>query len=197
MKNKLFILCGPRAIGGTYLIEKIVGEYPRVFREISSTTTRPPRPNNPNDARHYRFLTKNGFIARHENGEFLEYDFHQNDYYGTRVSDLENVLCASHGIMKMTPKGACTIANSVGLHFQSFVIFLEPQNDDILVRNMNRRFGTAKTKEQYKNELLRAYDFLFEMKRLLVPDYTIAMTGTSQDVKFLKAFMRGESIALD
>ena len=62
---------------------------------------------------------------------------------------------------------------------------------------MNRRFGTAKTKEQYENELLRAHDFLFEMKRILVPDYAIIMTGTDQDVKFLKAFMRGESIALD
>ena len=104
MKNKLFILCGPRAIGGTYLIQKIVSEYPRVFCEISSTTTRLPRLNEPNDAHRYRFLTKNDFIARHENGEFLEYDFHQGDYYGTRISDLENVLYAFHGIMKMTPK---------------------------------------------------------------------------------------------
>lgn len=82
------ILCvgGPSGIGKTTLISQMMGRYPEQLETIVSVTTRPPRPNEV-DGVDYHFLTKEQFVEKEANSEFMETTFIHNNYYGTYKED--------------------------------------------------------------------------------------------------------------
>ena len=95
--GNIIILSGPSGVGKSTLIKAIRQELPDLRFSVSCTT-RPPRVGEVNDV-DYHFLTKEEFIRRRENNEFVETAEVFANYYGTLKSEVlsiaekgENVL---------------------------------------------------------------------------------------------------------
>ena len=86
-KGKLIVVSGASGVGkGTVL--GIMMEKRKDLSFSVSATTRPPRPGEI-DGVHYYFITREKFEAMIAAGEFLEYDAHAANYYGTPRAQAE------------------------------------------------------------------------------------------------------------
>ena len=65
-------MCGPSGTGKSTLLTKLFADHPGAFGFSVSHTTRSPRPGEEN-GREYHFVTKDEFMQRVENGEFIEW----------------------------------------------------------------------------------------------------------------------------
>ena len=79
-KGKLIVISGPSGVGKGTICNKL-------FKELNawysvSTTTRSPREGEV-DGVNYFFITKEEFLKKIEAGEFLEYNYYNENYYGT------------------------------------------------------------------------------------------------------------------
>ena len=86
-KGKLIVISGASGVGkGTVL--GIMMEKRKDLSFSVSATTRPPRPGEI-DGVHYYFIAREKFEAMIAAGEFLEYDAHAANYYGTPRAQAE------------------------------------------------------------------------------------------------------------
>ena len=84
----LFCFCGPTASGKTTICEQLLEKEPKLFLSVSSTT-RAPRKGEVNGV-HYHFITKQEFEASIKNNEFLEYAKFNDNFYGTKKSNIDD-----------------------------------------------------------------------------------------------------------
>ena len=84
-KGNLFVVSAPSGAGKTSLMraleQQLNAEQPTVAFSVS-TTTRAPRPGEV-DGVDYHFASKDDFVAKREQGEFLESAEVFDNYYGT------------------------------------------------------------------------------------------------------------------
>ena len=86
-KGHLYVVSGPSGAGKSTIcrmVRKMLG-----INLATSATTRAPREGEMN-GRDYYFLTKEEFLAKEKNGEFLEYATVHGNYYGTLKSEVES-----------------------------------------------------------------------------------------------------------
>lgn len=79
-KGKFIVISGPSGVGKGTICNKL-------FKELNawysvSTTTRNPREGEV-DGVNYFFITKEEFLKKIDAGEFLEYNYYNENYYGT------------------------------------------------------------------------------------------------------------------
>ncbi len=101
--NTLYAFVGPRAVGKTYWIDRLLGENSTLER-VKNTTTRPAR--NADDLASYNFISAEQFTDKVGAHDFLEYVHYENHLYGSSLSEIRKVLERSNGIFAVTPDGA-------------------------------------------------------------------------------------------
>lgn len=79
-KGKFIVISGPSGVGKGTICNKLINELNAWYSV--STTTRTPREGEVNGV-NYFFVTKEEFEDKIKNGEFLEYNVYNNNYYGT------------------------------------------------------------------------------------------------------------------
>lgn len=79
-KGKFIVISGPSGVGKGTICNKLINELNAWYSV--STTTRAPREGEVNGV-NYFFVTKEEFEDKIKNGEFLEYNVYNNNYYGT------------------------------------------------------------------------------------------------------------------
>lgn len=79
-KGKFIVISGPSGVGKGTICNKLINELNAWYSV--STTTRAPREGEVNGI-NYFFVTKEEFEDKIKNGEFLEYNVYNNNYYGT------------------------------------------------------------------------------------------------------------------
>ena len=79
-KGKFIVISGPSGVGKGTICNKLLNELNAWFSV--STTTRKPREGEV-DGINYFFVTKEEFEKRIKEGEFLEYNYYNDNYYGT------------------------------------------------------------------------------------------------------------------
>ena len=87
-----------------------------------SATTRPPRPGEV-DGVHYYFVTKENFEDMIRKGEFLEYDAHAKNYYGTPRGQMEEKLENGSVLLDIEPVGAGQVRKAAP---EAVLIFIMP-----------------------------------------------------------------------
>ena len=88
--GKLIVISGASGVGkGTVL--GLMMEKRKDLSFSVSATTRDPRPGEV-DGKDYYFINKDKFLAMIEQGEFLEYDAHMDNYYGTPKAFVDEML---------------------------------------------------------------------------------------------------------
>ncbi|AEC46297.1 guanylate kinase [Mesomycoplasma hyorhinis] len=140
---KLIVLIGPSGVGKGS-IEEILFQNPNLKIKLSvSATTRDKRPNEV-DGKNYYFISKEDFKNKIKNNEFLEWNKHFNNYYGTLKSEVDNIIKEGYSpILEIETVGALNIMKmyeQANKSDQLVTIFIAPPTfDDLKKRIISRK----------------------------------------------------------
>ena len=88
--GSLFMVVAPSGAGKSTLVNALLAQEPAIKLSIS-TTTRTPRPGETHGKEYY-FTTAEDFVARADQGEFLEWAEVHGNYYGTSRIQVEQQM---------------------------------------------------------------------------------------------------------
>ena len=148
-KGKLIVISGASGVGKGTVLGLMMKKRGDLTFSVSATT-RPPRPGEV-DGVHYYFVTRERFQEMIESGDFLEYDAHADNYYGTPRAQAEEKRAKGHVLLDIEPMGAKQVKQSVP---EATLIFIMPPSAQELERRLRGRGDTSE--EQIKLRMERA-----------------------------------------
>ena len=148
-ERKLFVISGASGVGKSTVL-RLVMEAREDLTFSVSATTRKPRPKEI-DGVDYYFIDKKQFEDMIARDEFLEYDDHAANYYGTPVSQLEDKLQRSHVLLDIEPNGARNVRQK---RPDATLIFIMPPSAEALEQRLRGRGDTSA--EQIRMRMERA-----------------------------------------
>ena len=163
MRNVLIAVSGPSGVGKGTLVKTLIQRREDVVESVSCTT-RAPRAGEV-DGKAYFFLSKEEFLRRIQEGDFLEYDQHFDHYYGTPKSFVAETLKNKSVVMEIDVVGSL---NAKKVFPECILIFVLPPSMEELERRLAGR--QSETEEQIKNRLARMQ---FELTQKDKYDYVI------------------------
>ncbi len=143
--GKLFVISGASGVGKSTVLSKVMAQRSDLLFSVSATT-RPPRPNE-QEAVSYYFVSKDAFREMIDRGEFVEYDAHMNNFYGTPKGQLEEKLRRGHVILDIEPNGAFEVQKS---RPDAVLIFIAPPSMEEVERRLRGRGDTAEDQIQVR-----------------------------------------------
>ena len=147
--GKMIVISGASGVGkGTVLNLMMQARQDLTFSV--SATTRPPRPNEV-DGVHYYFVTRETFEDMIAKGEFLEYDEHAKNYYGTPRAQAEEKMVNGHVLLDIEPAGAKQVRAAMP---EAKLVFIMPPSMEELERRLRGRGDTPE--DQIKIRMERA-----------------------------------------
>ena len=148
MKGKLLVVSGPSGVGKGTIVKTIIKRRADVVESVSCTT-RAPREGEVH-GREYFFLTKEEFLRRVQENDFLEYDEHFGNYYGTPKSFVAEMLKSKSVILEIDVVGAL---NAKKAFPGSVLVMIVPPSVDELERRLKGR--STETDEEIEKRLSR------------------------------------------
>ena len=149
MNGKLFVISGASGVGKSTVLSKVMASRKDLSFSVSATT-RAPRPGEVDGVSYY-FVTKETFESMIQNNEFLEYDAHMDNYYGTPKGQLKEKLQNGSVILDIEPNGAFNVRKQWP---EAVLIFIAPPSLEELERRLRGRGDTSE--EQMRLRLDRA-----------------------------------------
>lgn len=132
----LVVLSGPSGVGKGTVGRRLLEKNPREIAKAVTATTRAPRPGE-FDGVHYRFMTREEFLARRERGEFIETAEVYGNLYGTLREEVDKTLARGVTcLLEIDVQGARRIRESGVPHLSAF---LEPPSLEELERRLRHR----------------------------------------------------------
>ena len=135
--GKLIVISGASGVGKGTVLGKMMEKRKDLSFSVSATT-RDPRPNE-QEGVHYYFMTKERFEEMISRGEFLEYDAHNKNYYGTPRCQAEEKMEKGHVLLDIEPKGAQQVKAAAA---EAVLIFIMPPSVEELERRLRGRGDT-------------------------------------------------------
>ena len=162
-KGKLFIISGASGVGKSTVLGRVMAARDDLRFSVSATT-RAPRPGEV-DGESYYFVTKEKFQDMIARNEFVEYDAHMNNFYGTPEAQLNEKLETGSVILDIEPNGAFMVRDR---RPDATLIFIAPPSMEELLRRLVGRGDTSA--EQVKVRQDRAQ---WEMDQSVRYDYVV------------------------
>lgn len=129
------VICAPSGTGKTTLVQRLRSEFPH-FGFSVSCTTRSPRANEI-DGRDYYFLSEETFLRRRECGYFAEWARVHNNYYGTPLAPVREMLESGRDMLfDIDVQGAAQL--SLTLPRGRYVFLLPPSMSELAHRLRTR-----------------------------------------------------------
>jgi len=148
-KGKLFVFSGASGVGKSTVLSQVMSQREDLRFSVSATT-RAPRPGEQEGVNYY-FVSKEQFLVMIEKHEFLEYDAHMDNYYGTPKGQLEEKLEVGHVVLDIEPNGAFAVRKA---RPDAVLIFIAPPSMEELEHRLRSRGDTPE--EQINLRLARA-----------------------------------------
>ena len=153
-RDKLVIVSGPSGAGKSTVLERALEECPLPLTLSVSATTRQPRPGEI-DGVNYHFISKEEFLQKKEDGEFLEWKevFGRGDYYGTLKKTVTAGL--NNGkwvVLEIDVEGATMVLES---YPNAITIFIHPGSAEELERRLRDRGTETEETIQRRLEVAR------------------------------------------
>ena len=162
-QGKLIVISGASGVGkGTVLA--LMMQKRQDLRFSVSATTRPPRPGEV-DGVHYYFIDKARFEDMIDQGEFLEYDAHAANYYGTPRAQAQEKMANGHVLLDIEPNGAKQVKAAAP---EAVLVFIMPPSVQELERRLRGRGDTPE--DQIRMRMDRAG---WEMEQRSWYDYVV------------------------
>jgi len=151
-RGKIIILVSPSGGGKSTMAKKLLDDFDRIKFSVSATT-RLPRQGEVN-GREYYFMTREAFLERVKNKQFLEWEeFYNGTMYGTLKAHVESELEKGYFIMlDVDVLGALNVKQMYGDN--ALTIFIKPPSMNVLEQRLRNR-GTESEKS-LKTRLDRA-----------------------------------------
>lgn len=161
-KGKLFVISGASGVGKSTVLGKVMARREDLLFSVSATT-RAPRPGEV-EAVSYYFVTKEVFRDMIDRDEFVEYDAHMNNFYGTPKGQLEEKLQRGHVILDIEPNGAFEVCKS---RPDAVLIFIAPPSMEEVERRLRSRGDTPEDqilvrleRAQWEMEQSKKYNYI-------------------------------------
>jgi guanylate kinase len=133
--GSLFMVVAPSGAGKSTLVNALLAQEPALQLSIS-TTTRPPRPGETHGKQYY-FTNAEDFVARADQGEFLEWAEVHGNYYGTsRIMVEQQMQAGTDILLEIDWQGARQVRKQFP---QAAGIFILPPSIDALEERLNKR----------------------------------------------------------
>ena len=163
IKGKIVVISGPSGVGKGTICKKIMELINAKFSV--STTTRSPREGEV-EGRDYFFVSKEEFKEKIEEGEFLEYNIYNDNYYGTSKKEIFNMIDKGiNALLEIDVNGAYNIKKRFP---DALLIYIAPPSMEVLRQRLIDR-GTEEI-SVIENRLKIAEE---ELKRVDFYDYVI------------------------
>ena len=182
MKHVLLAVSGPSGVGKGTMVKTIIERREDVVESVSCTT-RPPREGEVH-GKHYFFLSREEFERRIKEDDFLEYDEHFGNYYGTPKSFVRETLKTKSVIMEIDVVGSLEAKKSFP---ECKLVMVVPPSVDELKRRLSGR--GSETEEQIAGRLARM-DYELSHKHLY--DYIIVNDDLEKAIADLCKIIDGE-----
>ncbi len=180
MKKKLIVLSAPSGGGKSTVARHLLSKFSNIKFSISATTRQ--KRANEEEGKDYYFLTKEEFIKKINNNEFVEYEEIYGNYYGTLYSEINEAIKKSQILLfDIDVKGSISIKNA--FPDESLLIFLMPPDLETLQKRLRER--QTETEEQFKKRMERV-KMEIDMKNKF--DYVVIndkLNDTLQQVEFI------------
>ena len=147
--GKLFVISGASGVGKSTVLSKVMEARKDLTFSVSATT-RSPRPGETEGVSYY-FVSKEKFLDMIVKGEFLEYDDHMDNYYGTPKAQLDEKLERGHVLLDIEPNGAFAVKHA---RPDAQLIFIAPPSLEELEKRLRSRGDTSE--EQIAKRLGRS-----------------------------------------
>ena len=157
------MISGASGVGKSTVLAKVMAAREDLRFSVSATT-RPPRPGEVDGVSYY-FVTKEKFQDMIAHEEFVEYDAHMNNFYGTPEAQLNEKLETGSVILDIEPNGAFMVRKR---RPDATLIFIAPPSMEELLRRLVGRGDTSA--EQVKVRQDRAQ---WEMDQSVRYDYVV------------------------
>ncbi len=182
MKHVLLAVSGPSGVGKGTMVKTLIERRADVVESVSCTT-RAPREGEI-DGKHYFFLTKEEFERRIAENDFLEYDEHFGNYYGTPISFVKETLKTKSVIMEIDVVGAL---NAKKTFPECVLVMVAPPSVEELRRRLSGR--GSESESQITNRLARMeYELSYRDKY----DYVIVNDDLEAAIAELGKIIDGE-----
>ncbi|EAN32859.1 guanylate kinase [Theileria parva strain Muguga] len=162
----ILVIVGPSGSGKTTLNARLIEDYPQVFENSISYTSRAMRPNE-RDGVHYNFVSKEEFDQMYVDGEFVEFTTFVGFQYGTARSELERIQkLGKVPVLEIDIKGYKQLLDA-NLRLKG--VFIEPPGLEILrerliKRGCNTEESINKRVERANQELEESRDCYFDAR---------------------------------
>lgn len=163
MKHLLVVVSGPSGVGKGTIVKTVVKRREDVVESVSCTT-RAPREGEQH-GREYYFLTKEEFARRIAEDDFLEYDEHFGNFYGTPKSFVREMLKEKSVILEIDVNGAL---NAKKAFPESVLVMIVPPSEEELAKRLKGR--GSESDEEIAGRLAR---LKFELSQKDKYDYVI------------------------
>ncbi len=163
MKHLLVVVSGPSGVGKGTIVKTVVKRREDVVESVSCTT-RAPREGEQH-GREYYFLTKEEFSRRIAEDDFLEYDEHFGNFYGTPKSFVREKLKEKSVILEIDVNGAL---NAKKAFPESVLVMIVPPSEEELAKRLKGR--GSESDEEIAGRLAR---LKFELSQKDKYDYVI------------------------
>ena len=182
MKHVLLAVSGPSGVGKGTMVKTLIARRPDVVESVSCTT-RAPREGEVH-GKHYFFISKEEFERRIAEDDFLEYDEHFGNYYGTPKSFVRETLKTKSVIMEIDVVGALNAKKSFP---ECVLVMVTPPSVEELKRRLSGR--CSETEEQIANRLSRME---YELSHKDQYDHIIVNDDLEEAIAALSRIIDGE-----
>ena len=182
MKHVLLAVSGPSGVGKGTMVKTLIARRADVVESVSCTT-RAPREGEVH-GKHYFFLSKEEFERRIAEDDFLEYDEHFGNYYGTPKSFVRETLKTKSVIMEIDVVGAL---NAKKAFPECVLVMVTPPSVEELKRRLSGR--GSESEEQILNRLARME---YELSHKDEYDYIIVNDDLEAAISELSKIIDGE-----
>ncbi|QMU65729.1 MAG: guanylate kinase [Flavobacteriaceae bacterium] len=137
-KGKLFVFSAPSGSGKTTIVRHLLNQKRFELTFSISATSRRPRRKEVNGTDYY-FMTKETFLKKIKNHEFLEWEeVYRDNFYGTLKSEIENIWTQKkHVIFDIDVAGGLRIKKK--FPEQTLAVFIKPPDINELIKRLKAR----------------------------------------------------------
>jgi len=136
--EKMIIVVAPSGAGKSTFIDEILKCQDLPIRDLITSTTREMR-NGEAEGDPYFFLKQEDFLAKIEQGFFVEWAKVHSSYYGSSYEQIRSHWQAGHAvIMDVDIQGAETFKNKFP---EAFIVFIQPPSIEVLKDRLLKRGG--------------------------------------------------------
>ena len=182
------VVTGPSGAGKNSVIDRVMAMLPGLIYSVSYTS-RPRRPSEVN-GEDYVFVSREQFVQRIEEGDFLEHVKYLDDHYGTSRSQIKDFI--SRGldvILNIEVKGAKALQQKDMGATKFVYAFLTPSSTEELESRLRKRNTEDGEKIQRRLEVAKG-----EMQELPCFDFLIINDDLDTAVQELASIIISERI---